>query len=84
MYTGKKSPDIFQNSNIGSVMHAEDDRPGNVNTDGESFGAGGVDNAWDRLESFQQESRGVIYDAARWPWESRMNYLAARILLKTE
>jgi tetratricopeptide (TPR) repeat protein len=46
------------------------------------FDKGEMDKAWDRLESFEQESRARIYDAARHQWESRMNYLAARILLR--
>jgi class 3 adenylate cyclase/tetratricopeptide (TPR) repeat protein len=73
---------LFRKSNMGSMNHAEMIGHAAINTIENLLEQGETDNAWDRLESFQQESRGAIYDAARWPWESRMNYMAAQICLR--
>jgi Flp pilus assembly protein TadD len=46
------------------------------------FDEGKIDEAWDRMESLKEESRSDDYDMVRYVWESRMNYLAAQILLQ--
>jgi len=73
---------VFRNSNIGSVMHVCMMSQAALNTVENLLEKGEMHKAWERLESFQQEPRGVISDAARWPWESRLNYVVARILLR--
>ena len=73
---------VFHNSNIGSVMHVCMMSQAALNTVENLLEQGEMHKAWERLESFQQEPRGVISDAARWPWESRLNYVVARILLR--
>jgi tetratricopeptide (TPR) repeat protein len=46
------------------------------------FDKGKIDDAWDRMESLKEESKSDDYDMVRYVWESRMNYLAAQILLQ--
>jgi hypothetical protein len=45
------------------------------------FDQGKLDAAWNRIESFREESKSRDYDALRSHWDSRMNYLAGQILL---
>jgi len=45
------------------------------------FDQGKLDAAWDRIESFQEESKSRDYDGLRSHWESRMNYLTGQIIL---
>ncbi len=45
------------------------------------FDQGKYDEAWKRLNSFAEASRSNDYDLRRLQWQSRMNYLAAQILL---
>ena len=65
-----------------NLVYAEMTAQAKVNLMENLFEQGEVDKAWERLESFQQESRGEVYDVTRHQWESRMNYLASRILLQ--
>jgi len=73
---------LFLKSNMGSPHHAEMMSHAVVNTIQNFLEQGETGKAWDRLETFQKESRAPIYHAARWNWESRMNYLAARIFFQ--
>ena len=41
-----------------------------------------IDEAWERIKATDQESKGESFDYNRYQWESRMNYLAAQILLQ--
>jgi tetratricopeptide (TPR) repeat protein len=45
------------------------------------FDQGDHDTAWKRLKSLEEESRSADFDMNRYQWESRMNLLAAEILL---
>jgi hypothetical protein len=54
---------------------------GNVNLMENLFDQGKQDAAWDRIKSFEQEAKSEDFDLLRPQWESRMNYLAAQILL---
>ena len=73
---------LLRKSIMWGLHHAEITAQATVNTMEDLFGQGEIDKAWNRLKSFEQESRDKIYGAARYQWESRMNYLAARILLR--
>jgi len=42
---------------------------------------GNHDTAWERMKSLEEESRSADFDMNRYQWESRMNLLAAHILL---
>jgi tetratricopeptide (TPR) repeat protein len=45
------------------------------------FDLGNQDMAWKRLKSLEEESSSADFDMNRYQWESRMNLLAAEILL---
>lgn len=45
------------------------------------FDQGDEDTAWKRLKSLEQESRSEDFDMNRYQWESRLNLLAAEILV---
>ena len=66
---------------LGRHLYAEIAAQANVNLMENLFDQGKVDAAWDRMNSFKEESRSKDYDLFRHRWESRMNYLAAQILL---
>jgi len=66
---------------LGRHLYGEIVAQANVNLMENLFDQGKVDAAWDRINSFKQESRSRDYDLFRHRWESRMNYLAAQILL---
>ena len=42
---------------------------------------GNVDAAWERIKAFQKEAKSEDFFYNRYQWESRMNYLAAQVLL---
>jgi tetratricopeptide (TPR) repeat protein len=46
------------------------------------FDQGDEDTAWQRLKSLEEESRSADFDMNRYQWESRLNLLAAQILLR--
>jgi len=66
---------------LGRHMYAELAAQASVNLMENLFDQGKLDAAWDRMESFKEESRSKDYDLMRYRWETRMNYLSARILL---
>jgi tetratricopeptide (TPR) repeat protein len=45
------------------------------------FDLGKIDESWDRIQSFREESKSDDFDRARDRWEVRMDYLTAQILL---
>ena len=45
------------------------------------FDQGNLDEAWNGIQSFRAEAKGEDFKRYRHQWESRMNYLAAQILL---
>jgi tetratricopeptide (TPR) repeat protein len=45
------------------------------------FDQGNLDEAWNRIQSFRVEAKNEDFNWFRHQWESRMNYLAAQILL---
>jgi class 3 adenylate cyclase/tetratricopeptide (TPR) repeat protein len=66
---------------MGLLQYAEMAAQAIVNQMENLFDQGRIDEAWDRIESFRKESRSDDYNMVRYVWESRMDYLAARILL---
>jgi len=66
----------------GRRQYAEIAAQARVNLMENLFDEGKIDEAWDRMESLKEESRSDDYDMVRYVWESRMNYLAAQILLQ--
>jgi len=47
-----------------------------------SLDQGNLDEALERIEAIEQEAIGEGFDYNRYQWESRLNYLAAQILLR--
>ena len=45
------------------------------------FDQGNLDKAWHNIQSFKSEAKSEDFNFIRHQWESRMNYLAAQILL---
>jgi class 3 adenylate cyclase/tetratricopeptide (TPR) repeat protein len=43
---------------------------------------GNVDDAWEGIKAIQQEAKSEAFFFNRYQWESRMNYLAAQVLLQ--
>jgi tetratricopeptide (TPR) repeat protein len=54
---------------------------GNVNLMENLFDQGKQEAALDRIKSFEEEAKSEDFDTLRHQWESRMNYLAAQILV---
>jgi tetratricopeptide (TPR) repeat protein len=67
---------------MGRFQYAEMAAQARVNLMENLFDKGKIDDAWDRMESLKEESKSDDYDMVRYVWESRMNYLAAQILLQ--
>ncbi len=66
---------------LGRHLYAEFAAQASVNLMENLFDQGKWDAASDRMESLKEESGSKDYDLMRYRWETRMNYLAARILL---
>ncbi|MGA2108696.1 MAG: hypothetical protein ABSH25_13750, partial [Syntrophorhabdales bacterium] len=56
----------------------------NVNLMENLFDLGNTEEVWDRIESFEEESKSPDYDRSRDRWEARMDFLAALILLQRD
>jgi class 3 adenylate cyclase/tetratricopeptide (TPR) repeat protein len=66
---------------LGRHLYAEFAAQASVNLMENLFDQGKLDAAWDRMESLKEKSGSKDYDLMRYRWETRMNCLAARILL---
>ncbi len=66
---------------MGRRGYAEIVAQANVNLMENLFDQGNLDAAWDRVKSLEEEGKSEDFDMFRHQWESRMNYLAAQILL---
>jgi class 3 adenylate cyclase/tetratricopeptide (TPR) repeat protein len=66
---------------LGRHMYAEILAQATVNLMENLFDQGQLEEAWDRFVSFSDESESSDFGLIRHRWESRMNYLAARMLL---
>jgi class 3 adenylate cyclase/tetratricopeptide (TPR) repeat protein len=65
-------------------LYAEILAQANVNMMENLFDQGKIEEAWNLIQSFEEESKSEDYDLLRHQWESRMNYLAAQILLSRD
>ncbi|MGD8521781.1 MAG: adenylate/guanylate cyclase domain-containing protein [Desulfobacterales bacterium] len=72
----------MQESPMGRSLYGEILAQTNVNLMENLFDQGNLDAAWKRMESFRKESNNEDFNLFRQQWESRMNYLAAQILLQ--
>jgi len=66
---------------LGRHMYAEIWAQTTVNLMENLFDQGQLDEAWNWIASFRDDSKGGEFDLFRHRWESRMDYLAARILV---
>jgi len=48
------------------------------------FDQGNMEEAWDRITSFEEESKSADYNEGRQRWEARLDFLASLILLERE
>jgi tetratricopeptide (TPR) repeat protein len=69
---------------MGRQMAAEVVAQASVNLMENLFDQGNPDAAWDRIKSFESESRGDDFARLRDLWYGRMDYLASQILLQRE
>ena len=69
---------------MGRQMSAEAAAQASVNLMENLFDQGNPDGAWDRIKSFETESRGDDFARLRDLWYARMDYLASQILLQRE
>ena len=67
---------------VGRGLYGEILAQTNVNLMENLFDRGELDLAWERMESFRKESDSKDFDMFRHQWVSRMNYLAAQILMQ--
>ncbi len=76
----RKLMEQYSGSPIGPeiVAHA------NVNLMENLFDQGKIEEAWDRIKSFEEESRSPNFNRARDRWEARLDFLASLILLQRE
>jgi tetratricopeptide (TPR) repeat protein len=65
----------------GRGLYAEMAAQAAVNCMENLYGLRRAEEAWNRLMAFKAESQSSDFDLARDQWESRMNYLSARIML---
>ena len=72
---------LFNKYPNGRLNHAEMIAQANINVFENLFDQGKMDTAWNRLKSFEKESRSSDFDFLRYIWESRMYVLASRILV---
>jgi tetratricopeptide (TPR) repeat protein len=69
---------------MGSPIAAEIVAQANVNLMENLFDQGKTEEAWDRIRSFEEESKSSDYYRSRDRWEARLNFLTSRILLQRE
>jgi class 3 adenylate cyclase/tetratricopeptide (TPR) repeat protein len=65
---------------IGPEMVAQ----ANVNLMENLFDQGNMEEVWDRIKSFEEESKSADYNRGRDRWEARLDFLASLILLQRE
>jgi tetratricopeptide (TPR) repeat protein len=66
---------------MGRHQYAEMLAQSHINLMENYFDQGNLDEAWNGIQSFKVETKGEDFNWFRHQWESRMNYLAAQILL---
>ena len=68
----------------GGPISAEIVANATVNVMENLFDQGNIEEVWDRITSFEEESKSPGYDRNRARWEARLDFLAALILLQRE
>jgi tetratricopeptide (TPR) repeat protein len=66
---------------MGRHLYAEMIAQSHINLIENYFDQGNLEEAWNGIQSFKTETKGEDFKWFRYQWESRMNYLAAQILL---
>ena len=66
---------------MGRHLYAEMLAQSRINLMENYFNQGNLDEAWNGIQSFKTEAKGENFNWFRNQWETRMNYLAAQILL---
>jgi hypothetical protein len=66
---------------MGRYEYAEMLAQSRINIMENYFDQGNLDEAWNGIQSFRAEAKGEDFKRYRHQWESRLNYLAAQILL---
>ncbi len=61
---------------MGRPLTAEIVANAKVNVMENLFAQGNTEEAWDRITSFEEESKGADYDTARVRWEARLDFLS--------
>jgi class 3 adenylate cyclase/tetratricopeptide (TPR) repeat protein len=77
----KIARDLMTDYPAGRGLYAEMAAQAAVNSMENLHELGRTEEAWNRIKAFQEESKSSDFDLARDQWESRMNYLCARIML---
>jgi tetratricopeptide (TPR) repeat protein len=72
---------LMERHPLGRLQYAEMCIQSSVNLLENLLDQGRPEEAWNRMQSLQEESRSPYFDMNRHQWESRMHYLAAQILL---
>jgi class 3 adenylate cyclase/tetratricopeptide (TPR) repeat protein len=74
--------ELMEKNPMSRRLYAEQLAQDKVNIMENLFDQGKMDEAWNLIQLFKEESKSEYYDLLRHQWESRMNYLSARILLR--
>jgi tetratricopeptide (TPR) repeat protein len=69
---------------IGGLIAGEIVAQANINLMENLFDQGKTEEVWDRIKSFEEESKSPDYNRTRDRWEARMDSLASLILLRRE
>jgi len=69
---------------MGRPMAAEIVAQANVNLMENLYDQGKIEEVWNRIKSFEEESKSAEYSRARDRWEARLDFLASLILLQRE
>jgi class 3 adenylate cyclase/tetratricopeptide (TPR) repeat protein len=69
---------------MGRTLAAEIIAQSNVNLMENLFDQGNMEEVWDRVKSFEEESKSDDYNRSRFLWAARLDFLASLILLQRE
>jgi tetratricopeptide (TPR) repeat protein len=69
---------------MGGLIAGEIVAQANVNLMEDLFDQGNTEEVWNRIKSFEEESRGPGYNRSRDRWEARLDSLTSLILLQRE
>ena len=69
---------------MGSLITGEIVAQANVNLMENLFDQGNTEEVWNRIKSFEEESKGPSYNRSRDRWEARLDFLTSLILLQRD